>query len=97
LRGSPSYCGRREKVGLIVKCSYLTYANTYDAVAEALRRDDDETVREVCSSAWSLETSDAFAAGVAIADALNRIPKRARVHICRLRLQGPCESMQCSG
>jgi hypothetical protein len=78
-----------------VKCAFAVYADTYDAVAEAVGHDEQDAVREHCAAAWSLDAVDAFAAGAAIADALQRAPRRASIQVCRLCLEEPCGALLC--
>ena len=75
-------------------CLYPAYMETYLALRGALERDDRRQIRSLCLSAAQLEGPAALAAASAQLDALSRVPMRAKVHVCRLRL-GPGCSAEC--
>ncbi len=71
-------------------CVYQTYLDTYRVVADCVTRGvrlDDLRV-----FGKSLERVQEGVARLAVNDALDHIPTRARVHICRLRLMPTCST-----
>jgi hypothetical protein len=76
--------------GAALDCLYPLYEKTYRDVEDALRRDDVVALRSLSLAGADLEEPEARAASVARFDALNRLPMRAKVHVCRLRSCPPC-------
>jgi hypothetical protein len=76
--------------GVALDCLYPLYEQTYRAVEDALRREDSAALRSLSLAGSSLEEPEAHAAAAALFDALNEMPMRAKVHVCRLRSCPPC-------
>jgi hypothetical protein len=73
-----------------VECIYPLYAETYQAVEDALRREDTRALRAVSLTVSHLAGPEAAAAAAAQLDALNHLPMRAKVRLpaeARPRLQ----------
>jgi hypothetical protein len=80
-----------------VDCVYALYSDTYQMVAHALRRRDADRLRATYDSVRSLDGHRARVAEAALDDAVNRIPLRAKAHLCRLRLHERCRGCGESG
>ena len=76
-------------------CAYVVYEDTYDKLAEAIAHDDLDAVGVICSRVWLLDGADAFAGGAGMADAINGLPKRAVIGLCRLGRLRPCNDAEC--
>jgi len=70
-------------------CVYQMYVDTYRAVASCAARGVRLDELQVFAGK-SLEGAQVGVAQLAVNDAINRIPTRSRVHICRLRLVPTC-------
>ncbi|OFX23543.1 MAG: hypothetical protein A2V77_05430 [Anaeromyxobacter sp. RBG_16_69_14] len=69
-------------------CVYHTYLDTYRAVADCATRG--VRLNDLRALGKSLEGARVDVARLAVNDALDHIPTRSRVHICRLRLVPTC-------
>ncbi len=74
-----------------VACVYPLYVESYRAVANCAA-DCDRLEEQLLAFLVRSRSKEAQAAAInlAVRDALNRIPIRARVHVCRLKLGGTC-------
>jgi hypothetical protein len=73
-------------------CAYASYAETYRATERAMASDRADALRSVAVAIEQLEGRQALVASTAAFDAMNQIPMRPRVHLCRLRLYPTCGS-----
>jgi hypothetical protein len=73
-------------------CPYTSYAETYKATERALASDEPDALRAVAEAIEQLEGRQALVASTAAFDALNQIPMRPKIHLCRLRLYPVCWS-----
>ncbi len=71
-------------------CVYPVYVQTYEAVADAMRRNDVSALRRAFLARSFLEGPAAVVAVAAQVDAANRLPMCSRVHVCRLLAGPPC-------
>ncbi len=77
-------------------CVYQMYVDTYRAAASCAAQGARLDELQVFVGK-SLEGAQMGVAQLAVNDALNRIPTRSRVHICRLRLVPTCAMCMSSG
>jgi len=73
-------------------CPYTSYEETYKATERALASDEADALRAVAEAIERLEGRQALVASTAAFDAMNQIPMRPKVHLCRLRLYPACGS-----
>ncbi len=78
-----------------MNCIYPLYVQTYDAIADAMRRNDLTALRSAFLAASFLDGPAAVAAVAAQVDAANRLPMSSRVHVCRMLTGWPC-STECN-
>ncbi len=71
-------------------CVYPLYVSTYEAVSDAIRRDDVTSLRSAFLAASFLAGPAAVAVAVAQLDAANGMPMCGKVHVCRLLRGPPC-------
>lgn len=71
-------------------CVYPVYVQTYEAVADAMRRNDVPALRRAFLARSFLDGPAAVAAVAAQVDAANHLPMGSRVHVCRLLAGPPC-------
>lgn len=75
-----------------MNCIYPVYVETYDAIANAMRRNDVKALRSAFLAASFLDGPAAVAAVAAQVDAANRLPMSSRVHVCRMLTGGACSA-----
>ncbi len=75
-----------------MSCIYPVYVQTYDAIADAMRRNDVKALRSAFLAASFLDGPAAVAAVAAQVDAANRLPMSSRVHVCRMLTRGSCST-----
>lgn len=69
---------------------YPVYVQTYEAVADALRRDDVRALRSAWLAAAFHAGPAAVAAAAAQVDAVNRVPMCSSEHLRRVVLESRC-------
>ncbi len=76
-------------------CIYTIYEETYRATERALTASEVEPLRAVAAAIERLEGVQALAATTGAFDAMNQMPLRSLVHVCRLRLDPACKREEC--
>lgn len=75
-------------------CVYPLYVQTYEAIADAMRRSDVAALRAAFRGGAFLDGPAALAVVAAQVDAANRLPMLSRTLVCRT-LSGPPCSAEC--
>jgi hypothetical protein len=71
-------------------CLHGLYLDAYREARRALAGRDTEALDALFRRADEIQGTSAFVVKMGIADAVQNLPMRARIHLCRLLHAGPC-------